>query len=539
MTRSGRPRSGLRGNSDAINELALLLQDQLRQARMSVRDLCKAFDESHFQEGCSIPSHATVQRRLSGENLATARPLINAIITICTPAAEVQSVQKHAMELLRKAAISPPRNPVGADSGAETSELRAQLGILQRQHIATQRELHAERRQRSDASPGLSLTMMWLLGSLHATRDQEQPGSADATVADLQRRLLRIEKERDATKSALVAATRRIQDLESQLSSQPEAGAPTRPENQTEPTTPAPLQRATNAELETLERGLRSRDPDGNRMAAVLRRALDFPLDGSHTGRFRWDQLSKTEKTTLGTRVEIELRRAFGFDPGGQLDFKFNDIEFDCRYAMSAGRWSIPPEAHGKICLLITADDQTSSWSVGLVRADPELLNSTHNRSGSTTLNALGRSAIRWLHQDATLPNNALIHLPQADIDAIFTPRSSISRMVELFRRAQHQPISRTVAATVALNDQYERRIREAQGPLTEEGIIILRGSPDGQDIARRLDLPIPGVGEWVSARITALRDVDENTPHFEAEGQRWVLAMPHDPIAAAPSVVR
>ncbi len=44
-------------------------------------------------------------------------------------------------------------------------------------------------------------------------------------------------------------------------------------------------------------------------------------LDGQHTGRYRWDQLHKTEKTHFGTLVEINLQRAFGFDDGMTMDF--------------------------------------------------------------------------------------------------------------------------------------------------------------------------------------------------------------------------
>ena len=49
------------------------------------------------------------------------------------------------------------------------------------------------------------------------------------------------------------------------------------------------------------------------KVAKVLRRTYDMLLDGQHTGRYRWDQLLKTEKTHFGTLVEINLQRAFGF----------------------------------------------------------------------------------------------------------------------------------------------------------------------------------------------------------------------------------
>ena len=60
-------------------------------------------------------------------------------------------------------------------------------------------------------------------------------------------------------------------------------------------------------ELEKVADHLSSLDPDGSRIAAALRRTFDMLLDGQHTGRYRWEQLYKTEKTHFGTLVEINL----------------------------------------------------------------------------------------------------------------------------------------------------------------------------------------------------------------------------------------
>ena len=63
-------------------------------------------------------------------------------------------------------------------------------------------------------------------------------------------------------------------------------------------------------ELAAVAAELRALDGDGARMATAIRGALDMLLDGQHTGRYRWDQLHKTEKTHAGTLVEIALARA-------------------------------------------------------------------------------------------------------------------------------------------------------------------------------------------------------------------------------------
>ncbi|MGO8890808.1 MAG: NaeI family type II restriction endonuclease [Streptosporangiaceae bacterium] len=56
---------------------------------------------------------------------------------------------------------------------------------------------------------------------------------------------------------------------------------------------------------------LRALDGDGSRMAAAIRGALDMLLDGQHTGRYRWDQLHKTENL-VHNREPAGRARAFG-----------------------------------------------------------------------------------------------------------------------------------------------------------------------------------------------------------------------------------
>lgn len=68
-------------------------------------------------------------------------------------------------------------------------------------------------------------------------------------------------------------------------------------------------------------------------------------LDGQHTGRFRWDQLYKTEKAHAGTLIEINLQREFGFGDGLEMDYRIAGIDVDCKFSQTRGAWMIPPEA--------------------------------------------------------------------------------------------------------------------------------------------------------------------------------------------------
>jgi hypothetical protein len=102
---------------------------------------------------------------------------------------------------------------------------------------------------------------------------------------------------------------------------------------------------------------LRALDPNGSRTAQVLRNTFDQLYDGQRTGRYRWDQLYKTEKTHCGTLVEINLQREFKFLDGDVLDYTIANVDVDCKYSQTVGGWMIPPEARDHVCLVVSASD--------------------------------------------------------------------------------------------------------------------------------------------------------------------------------------
>lgn len=54
--------------------------------------------------------------------------------------------------------------------------------------------------------------------------------------------------------------------------------------------------------------------------AATLRQALDEVIDGMRTGRWSVESLEKTEKTYIGTKVEILFKFDFDLPDGQNLD---------------------------------------------------------------------------------------------------------------------------------------------------------------------------------------------------------------------------
>jgi Restriction endonuclease NaeI len=283
-----------------------------------------------------------------------------------------------------------------------------------------------------------------------------------------------------------------------------------------------------------------SRDPDGSRISQVLRRTYDMLLDGQHTGRYRWDQLYKTEKTHFGTLLEINLQREFGFADGAAMDFAICGIDVDCKYSQGRAEWMIPPEAVGHIILGLWANDDQGRWSLGLVRADERLLTASRgNRDLKRRLSAAGKAAVSWLFQGNELPENALLRIPLADVERIFTcSRYGTKRVDMLFRLAQQRIITRTVVATVAQQEDYMKRVRGNGGSrssLRPEGIVIIGQYESHRRIANALDIPVPGPGESVSVRLTTRQPDHVDLSFVTLSGNDWVVARPDDAVGEAP----
>ena len=285
----------------------------------------------------------------------------------------------------------------------------------------------------------------------------------------------------------------------------------------------------------------RRADPTGGRTAQVLRSTFDQLYDGQHTGRYRWDQLNKTEKTHFGTLFEINLRREFDdiIDDGRTLDYLIEGYDVDCKYSQHLGSWMIPPEAHEQLLLVASADDKTGKWSLGVVRATATRLGTGRNRDRKATLNSLGRMAIRWLAQDAELPPNVLLSLDEDQVERILGQRSGQQRVNELLRTVTNRRVGRNTIATVAQQDDYMKRIRSnggARSALAPEGIIIPGGDYSAhREVARQLGAMVPEPGEVVSLRVSLAQAGDLHVVILD--GQRWRLARPGDPIVPAPGL--
>lgn len=180
------------------------------------------------------------------------------------------------------------------------------------------------------------------------------------------------------------------------------------------------------------------------RFGAAIRQSFDEVFDGQRTGRFRLEQLSKVEKTYIGTKVEIVAQAEFDLQRGARMDYLVDEQEVDSKWSMTSGGWMIPTEAVGELCLCLTADDNRSEFQVGVVRSVESRLRSSRNKDKKRRLNDDGLSSMTWLASPGLLAENLLLHLDEATRSSILDLSSSGQRRVtELFRRVQGRVVRR------------------------------------------------------------------------------------------------
>lgn len=283
---------------------------------------------------------------------------------------------------------------------------------------------------------------------------------------------------------------------------------------------------ASDPEITRVIDRFRGADPTRERIGRVFRETFDQLYDGQRTGRYRWDDLFKTEKTHFGTLIEINLRREFDdiLDDGEVLDYRVDGIELDCKYSFKFGGWMIPPEAVGRLLLVGTASDQDSEWALGVVRATAENLRGGSNRDGKKTLTRAAQGEIVWIGFGEELPPNVLLQIAPEVEQLIFAHRSGQQRINELFRQVQNQRIGRNTVATVARQDDFMKRVRAnggARSTLAKEGIIIAGGDYDSHKrVVQALGGVIPRPGEFVSLQLVQAHAFEPNWVWLD--GARW-----------------
>lgn len=298
----------------------------------------------------------------------------------------------------------------------------------------------------------------------------------------------------------------------------------------------------------------------------ALRDSLDELMDGQRTGRWCYQHLSKTEKTYLGTAVEINLTKEFFIPAGDDLDWKVAGAELDCKFSKDLAGWEIPMEMY--VCadhadqsgnadhpaLLVWLDDDRGRWAAGVLQISDELLRwksgggqaegervRAYNRDNKRKVSDPALPLIRWLWGgvQTDLPTNLLLHLDPAARQRIFSAAdgrlgSGQKRINQLFKEVTGRIVGRQTVLTVAQQDDAPKRARDARLLLRPEGYLVLGHQESHPHIAHLLRLTVPVKGEWISVRVAEV-DAEDTRPKAFIQGSWWSAAQSSDPTTAAP----
>jgi hypothetical protein len=232
----------------------------------------------------------------------------------------------------------------------------------------------------------------------------------------------------------------------------------------------------------------------------LIRQGIDEVIDAARSQRFTLDELEKTEKTYIGTKIEILLRNHLGLKRGKVLDVLVDDVEVDIKNTIGSA-WTIPKEAIGHPCVLIREDEKAARCSFGLIVIKNEILNKGLNRDAKTTISAASLIHVHWMLRDEPYPRNFWEDIAPKTRLAIMSPTGGTARLVNLFRELQGVPIARKVVLAVAPQKDSLKRIRKnggARDRLAKGGIALLSGKAHGA-LIEKLGLPKCSMDDFIS----------------------------------------
>jgi hypothetical protein len=240
-------------------------------------------------------------------------------------------------------------------------------------------------------------------------------------------------------------------------------------------------------------------------MATLVRDNIDRVIQTPKTARLFYKDLQNSEKTYLGTAIELDLRSALGFERGDVTDLKIAGSDVDVKFSQRDGGWMIPPEAVDKVCLLVTADDPSALFSIGMVVARAAYLTAGGNRDAKRAISAEGRKNIWWVLRNADYPKNFWLSVPEEVVERIAEGRSGNQRVINLFNAVQDTPVPRKVLQDVAPQLDFTRRVRAdkrrgTRNLLEQNRIFILQGKNKlHQELIAELGLHSLQRGEWMA----------------------------------------
>jgi Restriction endonuclease NaeI len=256
-------------------------------------------------------------------------------------------------------------------------------------------------------------------------------------------------------------------------------------------------------------RALSGPDPVGF-FADAVRQSIDEVLDGARTGRWSFNELEKTEKTYIGTKVEIVVRTLLGLERGPVLDLEIEGLPVDIKWAMNSS-WQIPREAIGQICLCIGGLRKLTQFQVGVVRCNEDRLNLGKNQDKKTTLSAAGREAMRLLVPPTPLSGNFVDEMdPKVRAKAVAQPTIQ-ARVKSLFTQLPYTPIPRSAVTTIArTTGDPVRRTRADKHTADPLGGMQVLSTKYGNPVIEALGRPRLGPNEYMAVPRTDIDDLPD-----------------------------
>lgn len=235
------------------------------------------------------------------------------------------------------------------------------------------------------------------------------------------------------------------------------------------------------------------------KLGEILRNSIDTVIDTVNTSRRSISDLEKTEKTYIGTRVEIMLRKFFELKKG-KLDLVIVGIDVDVKFT-TQDNWMIPKEAVNNHCLLVAADEENEKCYLGIFYAREEYLNGSVNRDKKKTIRRSEFKNILWLVNGSNYPARFWKSIDEHIIDFIFSGKTGTERLERLFESIKKTPIHRDVIMDVAQQKDYMKRLRANGGArdlLDKKGIKLYSGKFDALKISNR-GLPVCDNNSFIS----------------------------------------
>lgn len=215
----------------------------------------------------------------------------------------------------------------------------------------------------------------------------------------------------------------------------------------------------------------------------TLRNAVDEVIDMPRTQRFSLSQIEKTEKTYIGTKVEIVLRHLFKLPKGDILDLSIGGKELDVKNTIGSS-WMIPKEAINQHCLLVKINDTKGLFSVGIVYCSMDNISTGMNQDKKRSISS-GNKAILWIGKDVEMQANFFESLSPEICYQLTDPfASGAEKIRRLCRLVPNVVMNRYIVECVATQKDPMKRLRKnggARDQLEKEGILVLTGAYDSK----------------------------------------------------------